>query len=59
MVNFTFKGKYTLREINGVWYVYDRDLNAIIEGNNTKPQNTFIKARNQLIGFKKLIGEEV
>ena len=45
MVEFSFKGEYTLREINGTWYIYDRNLNT------TKEQagNTFKKARAYIL----------
>ena len=43
--HFSFKGRYTLRGINGRWYVYDRELNTTIEDTGA---NTFTKAEKYL-----------
>ena len=43
--NFTFKGDYTLREINGTWYIYNRKTMTTTR----KAGNTFAKARDFLL----------
>jgi hypothetical protein len=56
MVDFTFNGRYTLREINDVYYIYDREISSIID---CEPQRTFNKAKAQLIEFKKVNGDVI
>jgi hypothetical protein len=48
--NFHFKGRYTLRGINGVWQVYDRELNSIVLGSPS--EHTFTKATLMLERYK-------
>ena len=48
MINFTFKGRFTLREINGVWYIYDRELQTT----TIKAGNCFSKAEQYLLKYK-------
>lgn len=43
--HFSFKGDYTLRAINGTWYVYDRKLQCCKE----RAGDTFTKARLYLL----------
>ena len=51
--NFSFKGRYTLREINGDWYIYDRKLQTTTE----KVGRTFTEAHTKLLKFKTLRGD--
>ena len=43
--DFTFKGDYTLREINGKWYVYERRKMTTTR----KAGDTFTKAKDFLL----------
>ena len=54
--NFSFKGRYTLREINETWYIYDRELQTTIKDLH---EATFTKAKNKLIEFKIKNNDEV
>lgn len=54
--NFHFKGRYTLRGINGVWQVYDRDLQSIAPGSPS--EHTFTKATLMLERFKTQKGDD-
>ena len=55
MVNFTFKGRFTLREINGVWYIYDRE----IQTTTIRAGDTFTKAKLFLLKYKVEQNDEV
>jgi hypothetical protein len=50
--HFSFKGRFTLRGINGIWYVYDRKSQSLAK--DTPRWNTFTKAEKGLVGYKKL-----
>ena len=43
--NFTFKGNYTVREIDGIWYIYNRTTMTTTR----KAGYTFAKARDFLL----------
>lgn len=51
--NFTFNGRYTLREINGYWYIYDRNNWTTTK----KIGGTFKEAHSNLLKFKNLKGD--
>lgn len=44
--SFHFKGRYTLRGINGRWYVYDRELGTTVKDTG---EHTFTKAEKYLL----------
>ena len=48
MVTFSFSGRFTLREINGVWYVYDRETQTT----TLNAGNTFATAKQYLLKYK-------
>jgi hypothetical protein len=48
--SFSFKGRYTLREINGTWYIYDRDIQTV----TINAGNTFKAAEQFLNDFVKV-----
>ena len=55
MVTFSFPGRYTLREINGVWYIYDRELQTT----TIRAGGTFTKAKQFLLKYKVEQNDEV
>ena len=57
MVNFHFNGRYTLREINGIYCLYDRDINGLSNDTRFKQQITFQKAKQELLKYKLLVGD--
>jgi hypothetical protein len=54
--HFTFKGRYTLRGINDVWYVYDRKIGSNVERLNAV---TFTKAEKELLAYKREHGDVI
>ena len=48
MVTFSFLGRFTLREINGVWYIYDRETQTTTK----EAGHTFKSAKDFLIKYK-------
>jgi hypothetical protein len=54
--NFKFNGRYTLREICNVWYIYDREKETIIQRCNNV---TFTKAERELIVYKAKCGDAI
>jgi len=52
MVNFHFGGRFTLREINGSWYIYDRELMTTTD--RLLGVHTFTKAEKALLRYKAL-----
>jgi hypothetical protein len=55
--DFTFKGRFTLREINGTWSIYDRETNGLVPQSPT--EHTFTKATQMLIDYKKKMNDVV
>ena len=53
--NYTFKGRYTLREMNGTWFIYDREKITITGRLNSA---TFVGAEKELLQFKKEQGDD-
>ncbi len=53
MVEFSFKGRYTLRGINGEWFIYDRETQTT----TLKAGNTFKSAERYLNNYKKEKGD--
>lgn len=57
MVAFSFKGRYTLREINNSWYIYDRESkNGFLKD---FAGHTFTKAKETLLKYKKERGDKI
>jgi hypothetical protein len=52
---FHFKGRYTLRGINGTWQIYDRELECIAQGSPS--EHTFTKAEKMLMKWKMETGK--
>lgn len=50
--NFHFGGRYTLREINGNWSIYDRELQSLAPFSPSA--HTFTKAKVMLENWKKV-----
>lgn len=50
MISYSFKGRYTLREINNIWYIYDREKGTTTERLHSA---TFKKAQEELYKYKK------
>jgi len=48
--DFHIKGRYTLRGINGSYYIYDRETQALVP--NTPSESTFAKAKTMLENYK-------
>lgn len=57
MAEFSFKGRYTLREMDGTFYLYDREKGGLSDDVRFKPQRTFKKAEKELTRFKKEVEE--